>query len=477
MRSRFAPPALLVAALLWVYGSTLAPGLTWSHGGADGGDLIAATATGGVPHPTGYPLYLLLAGMFQRLPIGPLAFRTNLLSACAMIGAALLVFFLVEQYFLRASRLVAASSGLAAAFSFALAPLVWSQAVITEVYALHALFVAALLFLCSGVAPNLLENKLDYVTGLACGLAIGNHLTSIFLLPLALFWKQDWATLWRRIAFIALGLSSYLILPLRAAGHAPVNWGNASTWNGFLWLVSGRLYQDDVLALTMPGFLERIQTFASLLLKQFGAAGLILALLGAVIFFARSRFHVNLIWSAAVFSIFSLLYAARDWQVYLIPTFLCFAVWIGIALGNLMQRWPRRQLWLAGLFGVWLIFSAAHTWPHVDLSRDLQAEQFGASILAQTPQEAMLFVTGDEAVFTLWYFHFALGERPDAAVVAADLLHFDWYQQTLRAAYPALVVPGPLPFVESVRQANPSRPACYVVFPQEAPIECLEASR
>lgn len=477
MRSRFVPPAFLVVVLLWVYGSTLAPGLTWSHGGADGGDLITATATGGVPHPTGYPLYLLLAGMFQRLPIGPLAFRTNLLSAFAMTGAALLVYFLVEKYFSSASRLAAACSGLAAAFSFALAPLVWSQALITEVYALHALFVAALLLLCSGTVPKSSENKLDYATGLACGLAIGNHLTAVFLFPLALFWKQDWKTFWRRAASLALGLSSYLILPLRAAGHAPVNWGGATSWNGFAWLVSGRLYQDEVLALTLPGFLGRMQTLASLLLGQFGAAGLIFAFLGAALFFTRSRFHANLVWLAAGVSIFSLLYAARDWQVYLIPAVLCMAVWIGIALGNLMQRWPHRQFWLVGLFFLWLAFSAAQTWPSVDLSRDLQAEQFGASILAQTPQDAMLFVTGDEAVFTLWYFHFALGERPDVAVVAADLLHFDWYQRTLRAADPTLVVPGPLPFVESVRQANPSRPACYIAFPQETPIACLDASR
>jgi len=267
---------------------------------------------------------------------------------------------------------------------------------------LHALFVAALLLLCSGTVPNPSENKLDYATGLACGLAIGNHLTAVFLLPLALFWKRDWKTLWRRAASLALGLSSYLILPLRAAGHAPVNWGGATSWNGFIWLVSGRLYQDDVLALTLPGFLERIQMLAALLLKQFGAAGLIFAFLGAALFFTRSRFHANLVWSATGVSIFSLLYAARDWQVYLIPAVLCLAVWVGIALGNLMRRWPRRQFWLAGLFFLWLAFSAAQTWPSVDLSRDLQAEQFGASILAQTPQDAMLFVTGDGISILPW---------------------------------------------------------------------------
>ncbi len=53
-------PVVLFLSLLTVYGMTLAPGLTWANSGADGGDLITAAATGGVPHPTGYPVYLLL---------------------------------------------------------------------------------------------------------------------------------------------------------------------------------------------------------------------------------------------------------------------------------------------------------------------------------------------------------------------------------------------------------------------------------
>lgn len=475
MRSRLIPPAILTVTLLWVYGSTLAPGLTWAHNGADGGDLITATVTGGVPHPSGYPVYLLLAGFFQRLPVGPLAFRTNLLSALCMTGAAVLIYLLVERFFSGANRWVSTLAGLASAFSFGLAPLVWSQAVITEVYALHALFVVSVLFLCSGLITGLSETRLNYLTGMICGLAIGNHLTSIFLLPLVLFWKRDWGTFWRRAAFLVLGLFSYLILPLRAASHAPVNWGNASTWSGFLWLISGRLYQDELF--TLAGLWSRTQSSAVLLLEQFGLAGLLLAFIGLVVFSSKKRLQWDLLWVTIVFSAFSVIYGTRDSQVYLIPAFSCFAIWIGIALGNLMQLWPRGQFLLAGLFAAWLMFSAIQTWSRIDLSHDNQAEQFGESILAQTPQDAILFAKSDEAVFTLWYFHYALGERPDVVVIATDLLPFDWYQQTLRATYPALVVPGPLPFGETVRQANPSRSACYVQYLQETPIECLEASR
>lgn len=72
-------PVFLVLILCLCYSLSIAPGLTWVQYSADGGDLISAAATSGVPHPSGYPLYLILARGFQLLPVGELAFRTNLL--------------------------------------------------------------------------------------------------------------------------------------------------------------------------------------------------------------------------------------------------------------------------------------------------------------------------------------------------------------------------------------------------------------
>src|SRR5258708_26109081 len=75
--------------------STLAPGLSWANNGADGGDLITAAATGGVAHPSGYPTFLLLARLFQFLPWGTIAYRTNLMSAVFTALTALLVYDIV----------------------------------------------------------------------------------------------------------------------------------------------------------------------------------------------------------------------------------------------------------------------------------------------------------------------------------------------------------------------------------------------
>jgi hypothetical protein len=77
----------------------------------------------------------------------------------------------------------------------------------------------------------------------------------------------------------------------------------------------------------------------------------------------------------------------------------------------------------------------------------------------------------------MWYFHFALRERSDLAIVATDLLYFDWYQQNLHAIYPDLQLPGSFPFAETMAALNPDRPVCFVQYVEEAQIQCRAAYR
>ena len=238
-----------------LYWHTLAPGLTWAFDSADGGDLITATITGGVPHPTGYPTYLILASLFLKIPFGSLAFRTNLFSLVCTVIAAFVVYQIVR------SENGNISSALIVSLSFGVFPLIWSQAIITEVNALNGLLIALILFF---VLRRNSHPVIDMLVGAILGLGIGNHLTTIFMLP---FLFGDCLTLgrvtapenkWisntplvrqslritRRLAGLGLGLSVYLIIPFRAHTDAPVNWGNATTWNQFVWLVTGQMYQS-----------------------------------------------------------------------------------------------------------------------------------------------------------------------------------------------------------------------------------------
>jgi hypothetical protein len=360
--------------------------------------------------------------------------------------------------------------------------LLWSQAVITEVYTLQALFVALILYLATfPLSSN--QNKSDLALGLVFGLALGNHLTTALLLPVFLTnvlsrrdkkWQLDVRSLSRRSMWTGVGLLVYLTLPLRALAHPPVNWGNPVTWKNFGWLVSARMYQDEVFALTLPSLWERIQSAAALLLDQFGLPGLIVSMLGLVLFLRPSSLQRNTLWIVIVFSGFAMVYATVDSFLYFIFPSMCFAIWIGMGvdgLAKLISRHSPKLGWTAGLaFLLFLFILAGIQWSQVDASRDARAEQFGGLVMAQMPADTLVFAEGDQVIFSLWYFHYALGQRADIAVIASDLLPFDWYQETLKATYPSLVVPGALP--NALISANPGRPVCIVEYDGQALIRC-----
>ena len=149
---------------------------------------------------------------------------------------------------------------------------------------------------------------------------------------------------------------------------------------------------------------------------------------------------------AAVSLAFGLIYGSADYYIYLIPMFISFAIWIGLGIMGLVQQLPLGfSKWGWGLGVLLIVYFTGRSVAqvgHVDASRDLRAESFGREVLSVVPQDAIIFAKGDESIFTLWYFHFALGERRDVAVLATDLLHFDWYQENLRSTYPSLVNTG-----------------------------------
>ncbi len=486
--SKLLSPVALGTLLFIIYLMTLAPGLTWANAGFDGGDLITAAAVGGVAHPTGYPTYLLLARLFQLLPIGSLAYRTNLMSAVASAAAAALL-----CDFARRTPIIAGIRsdvmGWITGLAYGLAPLVWSQAVITEVYALQGLGIVAALWWLSN-SPR--GARPDFFFGVLLGLLPGIHLTALLLIPAFLIARalpveaeptrqKTGASLLRQLSGFGLGLLVYLILPWRASHHPAVNWGDAETLSRFWWQVSGGLYQDN-LAPSSGLFLRgQLESASALLLQQAGLLGLALAALGLVWYFRPSRWILLTVWMFATNTAFAVLYHTEDSYIYLIPAIISFAIWLGwgcACLSNLLsRRWQPAGGILGALTIVYLLGLAAWHRPQVDASRDLQAENFAKHALAVLPQKAIVLANGDAVVFALWYEVFALKQRADLAVLAEDLLPFDWYRESLRVTYPGLAIPDhPDIWAAAIQRENASRPFCFLSAEDTTMISCRQRS-
>jgi hypothetical protein len=462
---------LIPAALACAYAWTLAPGITWANDGADSGDLVTAAAVLGVAHPTGYPTYLLLARLFQLLPVGDLAFRTNLLSAASAALAALCVYAIVRGLAPEGAwrTSVAAAAGV---LGLGLSPLFWSQAVVAEVYSLNALF-AALLLLWTLQAlrrDDRVDGRLIALQGVVAGLALGNHLT--IALPVAAWLVASTARRplweWTKRALtcaigVGLGLLVYAYLPLRAAAHPPVNWGGADTWAGFWWVVSGRPYRGLAFGLPAEYLSARVAAWAALLAHQFGWVGLGLGFLGLLYGAADSRRFVWLTAGIAVaYSAFAIGYNTADSYAYLLPAYAIFAIWIGlgvhVGLAAIHRRRPPLAAAAAALLAVALAWRVSSVAGEVDASQDQRAIVFATRALATAPPGAIVVTTSDRDTFALWYYHYALSRRPDIVVVVEPLLAFDWYRENLRAVYPTLQLPArtDTTWIDTITLANPT---------------------
>jgi hypothetical protein len=471
---------VVFAAALAVYLWTAPHGLTWAHDSADGGDLITAALVSGVAHPSGYPTYTLLARLAAWLPWGAPAWRVTLLSALSGALAAALVAAVVQDTtahrWYGATRVTSSHlPPIAAGLMLAFAPLLWRQATVAEVYALHACLAAALIWALlrwqqSGVAAW------AAAAGLLCGLALGNHLTIVWLAPLAATWLllgwrrhgQSWRPLAAFAGALTLGLLTYLYLPLAAAGDPPVNWGNPVTWSGFWWLVSGELYHPYVLGAPWRAAWAQGQALVAQIGGDFRPWGVLLALVGvAVIVCGRRR------WIALAAALISMLlglawaaaYNSSDSQWTLMPTWVLIAIAAGVGLDAAVRRlavtgragaWAGAALCLAVAAAPLVLYGPAQ---RHSARADRAAEDFVAHVLAATAPNALVVTAGDQAIFSLWYARYGLAQRPDLIPVSRDLWGLASYRATVARTHPELAgVEPPAAWPALIQQTARQRP-------------------
>lgn len=450
--ARWAAAAMAGLSAFVLYVASMAPGLTWAHQGADGGELLAAAITGGVPHPPGYPLYTILLQGWLSLsgwlaPASDLAWRGNLLSALGGAASVFITVFVVDALLAPATAqrwLWAFFGGLA----WGVSPLLWSQSILTEVYSLHALLVVLLAW------AVLVKPLRPWFVVIPVALGVAHHLTLLLLLPAAFYALVTARTGGRRwraplaaaIGAVMLGALCYVRIPLAASsGPPPVNWGYADNWDGFLWLVSGAAYRGYLLNGGLSALLPRLTTWAYTLTAQFSPLGLALGFVGLATWdrnAARLR-NFSLLWVAPV-SVYAVLYYTRDSEIYLLPVVWLICIWMAVGLAALAAWWTPRLAGatpvLAGMAGVALLLLAALSWPKLALRNDAAARQYLAALAQALEPDSLLVTLEDRETFTAWYG--AWGDRtltaaaPGLIPINESLYQFAWYQRLQRDLYP-----------------------------------------
>ncbi|MBN1978302.1 MAG: DUF2723 domain-containing protein [Anaerolineae bacterium] len=412
------------AAMLIIYGATAPSSLTWSHYGDDGGDLATAVALGSIPHPPGFPTYLLLGTLFIRLPWGEPAWRLNLMSAALAAGAVGLTMVTVRRLLQRMADNAQPSARIPAALTtglcLGLAPLFWSQALITEVYATASFFAALVTALSVQEGP-------PWALGVSWGAGLGAHPTLIFLAPLVAWgaWGKRNGRALRLATVCLLALLGWGALygpVLLARSGTPSPWGDVSTFAGWWALVSGQLYRGYLFKLPLADWPRRLLAWIGLLARQFTPAGAVLAGLGLVKSWRSQRpLGLALALAFGALGIYAIGYNTTDSLVYLAPMLPPAALWLGIGLAQaadwLNHRLPRAA-WVLLLLP---LLQALLFWGQMDLSGDRTAIDWAEQTLHQAPPQAVVLSDQDRYTFTLWYVHDVLGSRPDVTVIDVDL--------------------------------------------------------
>ncbi|MBI4054475.1 MAG: DUF2723 domain-containing protein [Candidatus Doudnabacteria bacterium] len=165
----------------------------------DAGEFITAGVTGGIPHPSGYPLYSLVAWLFSFFPISTVALRVGLVSVLAA-SAGLAIFYLVLVWLMNCYRrkfpeLFRSESALMlvsflVCLMLAFSGIFWSQAIIAEVYGLNFFFLVLLLWLLIRLWETR-QIKFLFWGAFFFGLGLGNHQMLLLFLPV--FVAGAWA--------------------------------------------------------------------------------------------------------------------------------------------------------------------------------------------------------------------------------------------------------------------------------------------
>lgn len=443
--------AVAFAAFL-LYHATLLPGL-------DFGDTPSFQVMGGEPTITprdAYPLYFAAGAAFVRAA-GDRAHGLNLASAVeAAIAAGLTTLAGVEL----CGAVVPAA---AAALLFAVSYTFWSQAIITEVYALHALMTALSLLLLLRWERRPSRGRLAAFFA-AFALGFGNHLAMVLLLPgftvfLLVSAPGGWRSMfeWRvvalavTIASLAAAQYAWNLHSLWLAPVAPHSLGEALS--KFWFDVTKQDWRDTMVA-SIPRQMaaERLRMYRFDVRQQFGILGPALAALGLVRLAITARRRALLM--ALLYAVnvaFALSYSVGDSHVFFLPSHLMLALLAAPALAWLDESVRlNRPAWR----GDWHVASAAAlavaawtaygNYPALDRSGDTRPIDLMTHLTSGLDDQHALLLTDLDWQAENGLNYFRREVRPDLALAYAPavLPHADRLIADNLAAGRPVVVSG-----------------------------------
>lgn len=386
----------------------------------DSGELAAAVHVLGIPHPPGYPLYVLLGKLFSvLLPIGKPALRLNMFSAvCSSVSVAFLYLCLLRMSF---DWFIAAGVALTWAFSASL----WSQSGIPRVYALGAVissvatYFAVRWYFDPDQARWLIASALVVALGLANHPVVGAHAPAVLLMVLLKrpsVFTDPWVWIEGACCLIPPLLLYFAWLPLRARTNPVVNWGNIRSFTDLRRFLGRKEYWRHRYVRSKSDAIEVIWFYMTRIGTEFGFLGSAALVLGIALLGRDQRPLFAMVAVLVLVNMASMIAHARredifHWTRYMITAWLALTIPLAFGWGWMVQALPEpARLPAAFAPAVFLLIAQFRK---QDLSRHRYADEYNRRILTALPENATLIAQDDNVVFPLMYLKNAENLRPD----------------------------------------------------------------
>ncbi|MBI3005492.1 MAG: DUF2723 domain-containing protein [Ignavibacteriales bacterium] len=444
-----APVAVSVISF-FVYLTTLCPTVSFT----DAGELAAVSATLGVAHPTGYPLFTLLGRLAVMIPTATEEIvRLNLLAAVLTSASTGLFFFLIlvlQDSSVFSSKRAAQPKSLrfvtagTTSLIFAFSSTVWSLSSSIEVYSLHLLLIlVCTVAFISGLeeqnAQPVATSRYLLFFAFVLGLSFSNHMTTILLAPAFLylygvnlgFRKESLRRLLRLVPFFLAGLSAYVYLPIRSSVYPSLDWGHPVSFERFFWHVSGKQYQVwmfegwDIAKKQLDYFVNHFPSEFHWVVIAVMIVGVFSALFSAT----RKMIFFSLLFFTCL--VYSINYQIHDINSYFLLAFVVSSVFVAHGLLRLFQNVNTKGR-LVVAYAFLILLPVAQVWNNyrnADESENFLVEDTTLNVLNELKPNSIVFTSlWDYFVSPSYYYQFVKKLRPDVVVIDKALLqNRSWY--------------------------------------------------
>ena len=453
-RIHYAVAAAIFLVALCVFILTLAPSVAF----IDSGSLTVAAWSGGVAHPPGFPLYLMLTKLVMLLPVGSIAWRANLASALFAAAACAMTALVAAEAILQvpkkrkkdggrparqAGETPAVLAMILAGSLMIFGRTLWGYATVAEVYALNAFLIATIIWLMLRWRRTDASRDL-YIAAALFGLALGVHHATVgvtfvgiaaFVVATAgiRFLGSRQVLIAAVISIVALA-AVYSYLPIAAARKPVLNWGDPSTIAQF---------RQHVTAAQFWSFMKnprssQVEAIATLIAREFGRFFLVplLAIIGWFAMWKRDRALALLtLFAIAACCAWMLIYPVQqDHDAYLLPAFIMLAVAAAYGAASIAGR---NVVVMAAFLALPIIAAVLH-WPYRDRSDWRLPRQYVDNALRPIEQNALLITSEEQLYMPLFYYQEVEQLRGDVRTLNWELLMRVWYVEQMQRKYPVL---------------------------------------